>query len=151
MPIWQKLIGIFIYMIPWSDSITFGQYLFIDMPMMKWLIVPALPIIFFQQFIPFGGLILFLILFLLVVRNSKVPYFIRFNSLQAILINIGLIIISYIFEIFLRPFGTSLLIKTLSSTILIGMLAIIIFAIYECIQGKEPDLPVISNAVRIQL
>ena len=151
MSIWQKLIGCFIYMIPWSGAISFGKYLFIDLPFMKWLIIPALPVIFLQQFIPLGGLILFLILFLLIVRNPNIPYFIRFNSLQAILLNIGLIIINYIFQIFLKPFENILLIRTFSSTILIGMLAIIVFSIYECLQGKEPDLPGISNAVKIQL
>ena len=151
MPILQRIIGCFFYMLPWSAAIIFGKYLFTDLPFLKWLIVPALPVIFIQQFIPFGGLVLFLILFLLIVRNPKIPYSIRFNSLQSILLNIGLIIINYIFQIFLNPFDNILLIRTFSSTILVGMLAIIIFSLYECIQGNEPNLPGISNAVRIQL
>tara|TARA_Y100001968_G_scaffold263830_1_gene252526 strand:- start:7710 stop:8171 length:462 start_codon:yes stop_codon:yes gene_type:complete len=151
VPLWQKIIGIFIYMLPWSEALPFGRYLFTDLPFIKWLIIPALPIIFIQRLIPFGGFILFIMIFLLVIRNPKVPYFLRFNSLQAILINIGLIIINYLFEILFMPFGNSLLIKTFSSTILIGTLGIMIFSIFECIQGKEPDLPGISAAVKIQL
>ena len=151
MPLWEKIISSFMYMLPWSAAIIFGKYLFIDLPFLKWLIVPALPVIFLQQFIPFGGLILFLIIFLFIIRNPKISYFIRFNSLQAILLNIGLIILNYIFEIFLKPFENSLLVQTFFSTILIGMLAIISFSIYKCLEGKEPDLPGISDAVKIQL
>ena len=151
MPIWQKIIGGLIYMIPWSDALPFGKYLFIDIPSLTLLLIPALPILFIEQIIPFGGLVLFLLLFIFVIRNPKIPYFIRFNSLQAILLNIGLIILNYIFEIFLKPFENSLLVQTFSSTILIAVLAIISFSIYKCLEGKEPDLPGISDAVKIQL
>ncbi len=151
IPLWQKLIGVLIYLLPWSDAIPFGKYLFIDFPFLQWLAVPALPIILIEQVIPFGSFLLFFLLFLTIVRNPKIPYFLRFNTLQALLIDIGIILISYTFQIILQPLGTKLITSTLSSTILMGILAIVIFAFGECLQGKEPDLPVISDAVRIQL
>tara|TARA_Y100001968_G_scaffold24074_1_gene18874 strand:+ start:1085 stop:1498 length:414 start_codon:yes stop_codon:yes gene_type:complete len=136
---------------PWSDSVPFGRYLFLELPFLQYLAIPALPLIFIEQIIPLGGIILFLTIFFVIIRNQNISYFLRFNALQSILINIGVIIISYIFQIFLNPFENSLLIRTLSSTVFISMLSIIIFSIYKCIQGKEPDLPGISNSVRIQL
>ena len=90
-------------------------------------------------------------LFLAVARNPRVPYFLRFNTLQALLIDIGVILISYAFQILIQPLSGKLLLSTLSSTILIGVLAIVIFAFGECLQGKEPDIPGISEAVRMQL
>ena len=45
----------------------------------------------------------------------------------------------------------SLLIGTLSSTIVIAVLAILVFALVECLRGREPDLPGISQAARMQL
>ncbi len=151
IPAWQRLLGILVYMIPWSDAIPFGNNIFAQLPFLQWFAIPAVPIIVLQRGIPFGGLLLFLLLFLAVIRNPKVPYFLRFNSLQALLIDIGLILLAYAFRILVFPFGTGLLSQTLSSTVLIGVLTIIIFSIYECIQGKEPDLPAISEAVRLQL
>ncbi len=151
IPIWQRLLGILIYMLPWSDALPFGRYLFIDFPMIQWITLPALPIILIQRGIPFGGLILFFILFLSVVRNSRVPYFLRFNTLQAILIDIAIILINYGFQIILEPFAGSLIISTLSSTILISVLAIVIFVTIKCLQGQEGELPGISEAVKIQL
>ncbi len=150
IPIWQKFLGILIYMLPWSEALPFGRYLFQDFPLLQWLELPTLPIIIFQRGVPFGNLLLFFILFLGVVRNPKIPYFLRFNTLQAILIDIGLLLISYAFQIILQPLG-GLVLSTFSSTVWIGVLAIIVFASIESIQGKEPDLPWISEAVRMQL
>ena len=149
-PTLEKFISCFLYMLPWSAAIPFGSF-FLDISLLSFLQIPALPIIFIQSFIPFGSILLFLILFLCLIRNPKVSYFIKFNTMQAILLNISLIIIKFFFELLLQILGNSLLIRTLSSTILILMLSIIIFAIYECIQGKEPIIPGISEAVKIQL
>jgi len=81
-----------------------------------------------------------------------VPYFLRFNTLQALLTDIILIVLSFAFTILLQPLaGGGLLIRTLSSTVVIATLAILVFALVECIQGHEPDLPGISQAVRMQL
>jgi len=150
-PLWQKLIGILIYLLPWSDAIPFGKYLFMDFPFLQWLAIPALPIIIIEQSIPFGSFLLFFLLFLFIVRNPRMPYFLRFNTMQALLIDIGIILISYSFQVILQPLGTKLIMSTLSSTVLMAILAIVIFAFGECSQGKEPDLPVISEAVRMQL
>ena len=151
IPIWQRTLGMLIYMLPWSDAIPFGRHLFLEFSWLQWISLPALPIFFLEQGIPFGGLLIFFVLFLGVARNQKVPYFLRFNTLQALLLDIALVVISYAFQILLGPFGGGLITHSLSSTVLLGVLAIIIFAVIECFQGKEPDLPGISQAVRIQL
>tara|TARA_B100000700_G_C14873834_1_gene774681 strand:- start:130 stop:591 length:462 start_codon:yes stop_codon:yes gene_type:complete len=147
----QKLIGIAVYLLPWSDSIPFGRSLFIQIPALQVIAIPAIPLIILERLIPFGSLILFFGLFVGVVRNINVPYFIRFNALQAILMDICLILLNYALQILVAPLGNDLILQTISSTCLIGMLSIMIFTIIECLQGKEPDLPGISNAVRIQL
>ena len=150
-PLWEKIISIIIYMLPWSGALIFGKYLFADFAFLKIFVIPILPIILIGRLIPFGNILLFIFLFFGIVRNSNISYFLRFNTLQAILINIGLIIINFIFQILFQPFGNTLLIRTFSSTIFISILGIIVFCILECLQGKEPDLPNISEAVRIQL
>ncbi len=151
IPIWQRLLGILIYLIPWSDAIPFGQNLFAQFTWLQWLALPALPIIYLENTVPFGGLMIFLLLFIAVIRNPKVPYFLRFNTLQALLIDITVVILSYAFRIILQPFGFSLFVRTLSDTVMVAILAVMIFAIIECLQAKEPDLPGISQAVRAQL
>ena len=147
----SRMLGVLLYMIPWSDSIKFGNHLYIKYPFTQIIQVPAIPIFLIERLIPFGSLLLFLAIFLGLVRNSKVPYFLRFNALQSLLINIGIIIISFIFQIFLSPFGNSLIIRTFSTTLLISIFSIIVYCVWSCTQGNEPNLPGISEATKIQL
>ena len=151
IPIWQRLLGLLVYVLPWSDAIPFGQHLFIQFPLLQWLILPALPLSILESGIPLnlGSLLVFFVLFLAVVRNPNVPYFIRFNTLQALLVDIIVVIISYAFIIL--PIGGGLMMRTLSSTVVVGVLAVVIFAFIECSRGREPDLPGLSQAVRMQL
>ena len=155
IPLWQRVIAPLVYLLPWSDAIPFGlgmDGVFNQVPLLRLLIVPAVPFIQLNRGVPFGGLLLFFVLFLAVVRNPKVPYFLRFNTLQALMTDIVLIVLSFGFSILLQPLASgSLLIGTLSSTIVIAVLAIMVFALVECLRGREPDLPGISQAARMQL
>ena len=146
-----RLLGVLLYMIPWSDSLTFGNHLYIKYPFIQIIQIPAIPIILIERSIPFGNLLLFLSIFFGLVRNSKVSYFLRFNALQSLLINIGIIIVSFIFEIIFSPFSTSLIIRTFSSSLLIGIFSMIVYAVWSCTQGNEPNLPGISQATKMQL
>ena len=138
-------------MIPLSDSIIFGNHLFIKYPFTQIIQIPAIPIILIKRSLPFGNLLLFLVIFIGLIRNNKTSYFLRFNALQSLLINIGIIIISFIFEIVFSPFLNSLIIRTFSSTLLISIFSVIIYCVYSCAKGKEPDLPMISEATKMQL
>ena len=143
-----------VYLLPWSDAIPFGGPLFQQYPWMQWFTLPVLPLALLERSVPFGlgGLLLFFVLFLAVVRNPNVPYFLRFNTLQALLTDIVIMVLGFAFGILLRPIaGGSLLVSTLSSTIVMAVLAILLFALVECWRGREPDLPGISQAVRMQL
>ena len=147
----SRILGILLYMIPWSDSLSFGNHLYLKYPFTQIIQAPAIPIILIERSIPFGSLLLFLGIFLGLVRNSKVSYFLRFNALQSLLINIGIIIVSFIFEIIFSPFLNSLIIRTFSSTLLISLFSVIVYCVWSCTQGNEPDLPIISEATKMQL
>ena len=146
-----RILGVLLYMIPWSDSLTFGNHLYLKYPFTQIIQIPAIPIILIERSIPFGSLLLFLAIFFGLVRNSKVSYFLRFNALQSLLINIGIIIASFIFEIIFSPFANSLIIRTLSSSLLISIFLMIIYSVWSCTQGNEPNLPGISQAAKMQL
>ena len=154
IPVWQRVVAPLVYLLPWSDAIPFGGPLFQQYPWMQWFTLPVLPLALLERSVPFGlgGLLLFFVLFLAVVRNPNVPYFLRFNTLQALLTDIVIVLLSFAFGILLQPIaGGSLLLGTLSSTIVVAVLAILLFALVECWRGREPDLPGISQAVRMQL
>ena len=150
-PIWQRLLAAAAYLVPWSDAIPFGLSLFGLFPMLQWLSVPALPLAVLQQVVPFGGLVLFLALYLAVVRNGRVPYPIRFNVLQAILIDIVLVLVSLAFNLLINPLGSGFALRTLSNTVFLGTLVVVLFGVVQNLRGKDAELPTISEAVRMQL
>jgi hypothetical protein len=150
-PIWQRLLAALAYLLPWSDSLPFGASLFALFPPLQLVQLPALPILMLEQMVPFGGLVLFLVLFLVVVRNSRTPYLVRFNVLQAILIDIVLVLLTLAFQILLAPLGGGFLIRTLSNTIFLGAALLVIFSVIQSLRGTEADIPTLSEAVRMQL
>ena len=147
----EKILGILLYTIPWSSCLIFGNHLYIEYPFTQIIQIPAIPIIIIERSIPFGNLLLFLLIFIGIVRNNKITYFLRFNALQSLLINIGIIIISFIFQILFSPFGNSLITRTFSSTLLISLFSMITYCVWSCTQGDEPNLPGISQATKMQL
>ena len=99
-PIVQRLLSVILYTFPLKAAIPFGVYLFYKYPFLKVLAYLTYPAEMIENSLPLGGsFLLFLILYLGLVRNSQVPYFIRYNACQALLINISLIIISYLFQV----------------------------------------------------
>ena len=141
--IFQRLSSVFLYTLPLKASIPFGINLFYKYSFLKLLLFITLPIDMIEKSLPFGSFLLFIILFLGLARNPKVPYFVRYNACQALLIDIALIIISYLLRI--------LPIVELGSIIFVFMLCIFIYSSLQCICGVEPEIPFISESVRMQI
>ena len=141
--IFQRFSSVFLYTLPLKASIPFGYYLFYKYSFLKILLLLTLPVAIIENSFPFGSFLLFIILFAGLARNPKVPYFVRDNACQALLINIALIIISY----FLRIFP----VVELGTIIFIFTLCIFIYSISQCIFGVEPEIPLISKSVRMQV
>ena len=139
----QRITSVVFYTLPLKASLPFGYYLFYKFSFFKVLLLLTFPVAIIERSLPFGGLLFFLILFVGVVRNPNVPYFVRYNACQALLLDIALIIVSYLLRIIpLVQFGSIVFIFTLS---------IFIFSIFQCIYGVEPEIPLISKSVRMQI
>ncbi len=139
----KRLSAVILYTLPLKVSIPFGDYLFYKYSFLKVLLFITFPVAIIEKSLPFGSLLLFLILFAGLVRNPKVPYFVRYNACQALLLDIALIIISYLFQI--------LPLVELGSIVFIFILCIFIYSISQCIYGIEPEIPFISKSVRMQI
>ena len=139
----QRISSIILYTLPLKASIPLGGYLIYKYPFLEKILFITFPVAIIEGSLPFGGLLLFLILFAGLVRNPKVPYFIRYNACQALLLDIALIIIFYLLQIF--PLAL------LDSIFFIFSLSIFTFSIYQCIFGIEPEIPFISKSVRMQI
>ena len=131
------------YTLPLNASIPFGYHLFYKYSFLNVLSFLTYPIETIERSNTFGGLLLFIVIFAGLVRNPKVPYFVRYNACQALLLDIALIIISYLMRI--------VQLFELGSIIFIFTLCIFIYSISKCIYGVEPEIPFISKSVRMQI
>ena len=155
-PLWQRLLALLPYSLTWSDALPFGRDLFGSFPSLNALMLPAMPALLVQNLgsmggMNLGGLLLFVLLFAAVVRNPKVPYVIRFNTLQALMLDILLVVIGLVFQLLQSLLGGGLLFRTLANTVFLGTLLILLFTVVQVLRGKEADLPTLSEAVRMQL
>ena len=148
--IFQRLSSAFLYTLPLKASIPFGNFLFYKYSFLNILKIIVFPVAIVEQSLPLGGLLFFLILFAGLVRNPNVPYFVRYNACQALLLDISLIIISYLLRI-LSISSLGSIISMLGAIIFIFLLCIFIYSISQCIYGVEPEIPLISKSVRMQI
>ncbi len=138
------------YLLPLAEGIVFGGFLFRQFPAVALVFVPLFPLVQIYN-TPFVGLIVFFALFLLVVRNEKISHFIRFNTMQAILLDIVLFLGSIIVQILSPIPGSAFAIETVSSTIFLGIVAAVVYAVVQSLLGRYAEIPAISEAVYTQV
>ena len=140
------------YLLPLIDSLRFGSFLFRQFPVLEVLLIPLQPVlIVYGSLGQIGQLIVFFALFMLVVRNEKINHFIRFNTMQAILLDIVIFLCSVLLRILTSIPGTDFAMETLANTIFLGILAAVVYSVFQSLMGKYAEIPTISDAVHMQV
>lgn len=139
------------YLLPLIDVLPFGRFLFNQFPALPILFIPILPIAQIYQAVPFAGLIVFFALFLLIVRNERINHFIRFNTMQAILIDIVLILCSLVLSLLPQGGPGNLFVETLFNVVFLGVLAAFIYSVAQSLLGRYAEIPTLSDAVYMQV
>ena len=143
----ERIFACLPYLLPLIEGLAFGTYLFQQVPALGLAFAPLFPLIQIYTSVPFAGLIVFFALFFLVVRNESIAHFIRFNTMQAILIDIVLVLCS----LGLQIFGASFAGEILSNTVFIGLVAAVGYSVIQSALGRYAEVPVISEAVYMQV
>jgi uncharacterized membrane protein len=140
------------YLLPLIDSLVFGSFLLRQFPVLGVLLLPLLPIrLVYNGLGQIGQIIVFFALFILVVRNEKINHFIRFNTMQAILLDIVIFLCSILFQM-LQPIpGAGFAIETLANTIFLGIVAAVAYSVFQSLMGRYAEIPAISDAVHMQV
>lgn len=159
----ERLLACLPYILPLVNVLGFGTYLFMTFPALMALLIPFLPaiVLYFNLVnkIPYGELIIFFVLFLLVARNYKIKHFIRYNTMQALLLSIFLSLCYWTLELIGFPLGvipgssfnSNLFIDVMSTTIFLGIFAAIVYSIFQTIRGIYAEIPLISEAAYMQV
>ena len=143
------------YILPITAGLPYGIQLISQFPVFGFLLLPLSPLIAvysgLESTIPFFGLIVFFALILLVVRNENISRFIRFNTMQAILLSIILAVCGLILSLLDPQLFGALLSSTLSNVLFLGMLLSVGFSLVQTFRGLYAEIPTISEAVHMQV
>ncbi|MBD0346894.1 MAG: hypothetical protein ICV63_19120 [Coleofasciculus sp. Co-bin14] len=139
------------YLLPLVSALPFGNFLFRQVPVLELIKLPLTPVIILYSLNSWMPLVIFFLLFLLVVRNERIAHFIRFNAMQAILLDILLVLCSLLLQILLPALGTNLLTETLLNIIFLGTVAACGYSMVQSLIGKYAEIPTLSEAVYAQV
>jgi uncharacterized membrane protein len=140
------------YLLPLFTALPFGSVVLKQIPALGEILFLLLtPVLFIYTKVPYANLIIFFLLFLLVVRNEKIQHFIRFNTMQALLLDILLFICSLVFQYLLQPLGATLITQTLVAMVFLATLAACIYSVVKSIQGHYAEIPTLSEAAYAQV
>ena len=139
------------YLLPLIQSLAFGSFFFRQFPVTRVLLILLSPLIGIYGSIPFASLIIFFALFALVVRNEKISHFIRFNTMQAILLNIVIFLCSILLQVLVSIPGAGFASETIANTIFIGIIAAVVYSVAQSLFGRYAEIPAISDAVHLQV
>ena len=100
-----------------------------------------------------GSFLIFVILIAAVVRNPSICHFVRFNTMQSIIIGIALSLFTILWQLIttVLPLNLGLLTLLLVGGLFLGTFAICIYSIVQAAMGKYPEIPTISDAVYVQV
>lgn len=139
------------YLLPLISALPFGNFLFQQFPALRVLLLPLQPVLIIYSAIPFAGLVVFFLLFLLVVRNERIAHFIRFNTMQAILLDILLMLCSLVLQILLPALQFNLLTQTLLNIVFLGTVVACGYSVVQSVLGRYAEIPALSEAVYAQV
>ncbi len=138
------------YLLPLFYVMPFGGFLFELFPPLQALVLVVLPVALIYS-IPFAGLLVFMLLYLLVVRNNRVSLFIRYNTMQALLMGIVLFIVQLLVQLFVRVASFDLLIKVLFNFVFIATVIGVGYAVVQSVRGIYAEIPTLSDATKSQV
>lgn len=145
------------YWLPLLEGLqNFGQQILPDYPfsIMSIYKKTLMPFVLFYVTHPALAVITFFVLYYLFVRpKSPIPDrpFIRFNVLQSILLFLINSLLGATFRALPIEFRMSLYGLMLCNTLFWFVLSTIIYSVIKALEGKYAKIPVISQAVRIQI
>nr|QCI07640.1 hypothetical protein [Nitophyllum punctatum] len=153
----DKIGSILPYGLPLLEGLqNFGQQILPDYPfnLMSIYKKTLRPLVIFYVTHPALAFIIFFVLYYLFVRTkSPIPDrpFIRFNVLQSILLFLINSLLGATFRALPIEFRVSLYGLMLCNTLFWFVLSTIIYSIIKSLEGKYAKIPVISQAVKIQI
>jgi len=150
----ERVVGALPYLLPLFDGLRYGKFLFLQFPVFANVIAPLNPLIQLYFSVPFAGLAAFFAVYILIINNYEWPRNVRFNAMQAILLDI-ILILPGLFESVLkiRPMGglgLQLYIQVYNA-IFLFIFAAVVYGIVSSMIGQTARIPLVADAADAQV
>lgn len=146
-----KVVAALTYLIPWIDTISLGREIYHSFPSLLWLYFapgPSVGVYYSSQFAP---LVIFFLLFLTIVKNTKLHHFVRFNCMQAVMLDIVCMLFHIVRAYFPAEVRWSNLLLTFDKFAFVACMTTVIYCMYFTLRGKYADIPFVSESVYMQV
>jgi Chloroplast import apparatus Tic20-like len=149
----DRLFACLPYTLPIIDVVQYGGSLFSTFPILSTIYSWLTPIFVIYKAVPLGSFGIFLILYIAVVRNPRVPRFIRFNVLQSLMLGV----LVSLFGLTLEYLFKTLLTANNPIVVLLPMLAFLsvwvvcLFSMIKSAMGEYAEVPKLSENVHLIL
>jgi Chloroplast import apparatus Tic20-like len=153
VPFTDRLFSILSYTLPFLNSLPYGRILLSRYPTVAFLTSPFLPMLSTYHSVPHAGFVAFFLLYLALARNTNMSRYVRFNAMQAVVLDVMLAFPVLVQRIIGAPSGRMGL-RALEfgyGAIFVLGFASFVYSALCCLLGRTPYLPVVSSAADRQL
>ncbi|KAK8506040.1 hypothetical protein V6N13_002693 [Hibiscus sabdariffa] len=147
-PATDRLISVAAYSLPFFNSLQYGRYLFIQYPQLGTLFEPILPFLSLYKSVPYASFVAFFALYLGVVRNPSFSHYVRFNSMQAVTLDV-LLVVPLLLTRILNPGRAGLGFKAMvwgHTGVFVFSCLCFVYGVVSSILGRTPYLPFVADA-----
>ncbi|KAL4193668.1 hypothetical protein AMTRI_Chr06g200670 [Amborella trichopoda] len=152
VPAIERLISATSYLLPFFNGLHYGRYIFMRFPKLELVFEPLFPLISAYRSVPYASFVAFFALYLAVVRNPNFSRYVRFNAMQALFLDVLLVVPLLLERIFSPSSGLGFRLVILGHNF-IFMLLVSCFAycVGYCVIGRTPALPFVAKAAGAQI
>ena len=139
------------YLVPWIDSISLGREIyrrFRNLLVLYFVPGPLAKVYFSSQFAP---LIIFFVMFLSIVKNKKLHHFVRFNCMQAIMLDIVVMLFHIVRAYLPAELKWSAIAKFVDMFAWTCCMGTVVYAVFWTLRGYYADIPFVSESVYHQV
>jgi uncharacterized membrane protein len=153
VPSTDRLFSILSYTLPFLNSLPYSRILLSRFPIVASLTSPFLPMLSTYHSVPHAGFVAFFLLYLALARNPNMSRYVRFNAMQAVVLDVMLSFPVLVQRIIGTPSGQMGLrvLKFGYAAIFVLGFASFVYSALCCLVGRTPYLPVVSSAADGQL
>jgi uncharacterized membrane protein len=149
----ERVLAAVPYLLPLLDSFGYGRFLFYQYPVIRSFISPLAPLLGVYSSVPFAPLLCFFAVYLGIVQNQQWSRFVRFNGMQAMLLDILLILPRLAEQVFSTPTGGWGLQAyiTAQNTIWVFIAVCVVYGVVSSLLGQAARIPLVADAAEQQV